>query len=106
MHKRKIHFSYENGRLKLHFSDITPQKYQTKHRKKNQRQSNIYYYAFEHILLFVALESLSEDDVEEGGGENLDVCPQTLVFEVVEVVVEASQHLLHSVGIAVVQGGV
>ena len=54
----------------------------------------------------MALESLSEDDVEEGGGENLDVGPQTLVFEGVEVVVKASQHLLHSVGIAVVQGGV
>ena len=40
--------------------------------------------------------------MEEGGDENLDVGPQTLVFEVVEVVVETSQHLLHSVGVAVV----
>lgn len=44
--------------------------------------------------------------MEEGGEENLDVGPQTLVLQIVEVVVEASKHLLHSIGVAVVQSGV
>ena len=44
--------------------------------------------------------------MKESGEKNLGVGPQTLVLQVVEVVVESKQHLFHSVGIAVVQSSI
>ena len=61
---------------------------------------------FDVLVLLVSLEPLAKHYMEEGGDENLDVGPQTLVFEIIEVEVESAEHLLHSVGIAVVQRGV
>ena len=52
------------------------------------------------------LEPLAKQDMEEGGGKYLHVGPQALVFEIIEVEVESAEHLLHSVGVAVVQRGV
>ena len=61
---------------------------------------------FDVLVLLVPLEPLAKHDMEEGGGKYLDVGPQALVFEIIEVEVESAEHLLHSVGIAVVQRGV
>ena len=61
---------------------------------------------FDVLVLLVSLEPLAKHDMEEGGDENLDVGPQTLVLQIVEVVVEAAQHLFHGVGVAVVQSGI
>ena len=61
---------------------------------------------FDVLVLLVSLEPLAKHDMEEGGGKYLYVGPQALVFEIIEVEVESAEHLLHSVGIAVVQRGV
>ena len=52
------------------------------------------------------LEYLSEHDVDECLDENLGVEPPAAVLEVVEVEFEAAEHLLHGVGVAVVERGI
>ena len=52
------------------------------------------------------LEFLSENYVGECLPEHLDVEPETAVAQVVEVVFQAAQHLVHRVGIAVLEGGI
>lgn len=67
------------------------------------RQTEIFL-SFMHCAIFS--EFLSENDMEESGEENLAVGPQALVLKIVKVEVETAQHLLHCVGVSVVQRGV
>ena len=52
------------------------------------------------------LEFLAEDDVHEGHRQYLEVEPPGTVFQVEQVVAQATEHLLEGVRVAVVQGGV
>ncbi len=52
------------------------------------------------------LKSLPEDYINEGEEEHLTIEPPGAVLEIVEVKLKAAQHLLHSVGVAVVESGV
>ena len=46
------------------------------------------------------------DDAEERLHQDLDVEPERAVLQIVEVHLQADEHLLHRVGIAVMQGGI
>lgn len=52
------------------------------------------------------LELLATHDADEGEPENLHVEPEGAMLEVIEVELEATEHLLHGVGVAIVEGGV
>ena len=58
------------------------------------------------LVYSASLELLSEHDVAEGLGEDLGIKPPGTVLQIVEVELQSSQHLLHGVGVAVVERGV
>ena len=62
----------------------------------------IRYYVFKNMSL-TGLEFLPDDDVQEGEPQNLGVHPPRAVRQVVEVEFQSAQHLLHGIGISVVE---
>ena len=55
---------------------------------------------------FLFLELLSEDDVAESLQQYLGIKPPRPMLQIVKVEFQASQHLLHRIRIAIIEGGI
>ena len=81
----------------------------TLQKKANLKGWLFYYFNYAAYCLrglFAILEALAESDVDECLGEHFEVEVERLVFKVVEVELQSSEHFLQGVGVAVVECGV